>query len=117
MLLVRFAPDPAAAMRIGIAADDGVYDVSPKFASIAQVLARHPDGWNRELLPLGPIRRFERSKVRLGAPVDDGATVSLVGTNYKKHAEEAGLDVPQSPVIFQEPTTALVGPSDPLRTR
>jgi 2-keto-4-pentenoate hydratase/2-oxohepta-3-ene-1,7-dioic acid hydratase in catechol pathway len=114
MLLVKFSPLPTGPTRTGIAVDDAVYDVSSKYESIATFLSRHPDGWNKDLLPLDPFQRFPRGEVKLGPPVDDGASVFLVGANYKKHAEEAGLDVPQTPVIFQKPTTALLGPSDPI---
>lgn len=114
MLLVKFASVPSGPMRTGIAVDDVVYDVSSKYESIATFLSRHPDGWNKDILPLDPFLRFDRSEVKLGPPVDDGASVYLVGANYKKHAEEAGLDVPQTPVIFQKPTTALLGPTDPI---
>lgn len=114
MLLVKFSPVPSGPMRTGIAVDDVVYDVSSKYGSIAIFLSRHPDGWNKDILPLDPFLRFDRSEIKLGPPVDDGASVYLVGANYKKHAEEAGLDVPQTPVIFQKPTTALLGPTDPI---
>ena len=114
MLLVKFSSQPSGPMRTGIAVDDVVYDVSSKYGSIATFLLRHPDGWNKDTLPLEPFQRFDRTAVKLGPPVDDGASVYLVGANYKKHAEEAGLDVPQTPVIFQKPTTALLGPTDPI---
>lgn len=114
MLLVKFSTLPTGPTRTGIAVDDAVYDVSSKYESIATFLSRHPDGWNKDLLPLDAFQRFPRGEVKLGPPVDDGASVYLVGANYKKHAEEAGLEVPQTPVIFQKPTTALLGPSDPI---
>lgn len=114
MHLVRFSPEPQGSMRTGIAAEDLVYDVSSIYGSIANFLARHPDGWSKDTLPLDSFPRFNRGEVKLGPPVDDGASVYLVGANYKKHAEEAGLDVPQTPVIFQKPTTALLGPTDPI---
>jgi len=114
MLLVKFSPVPSGPMRTGIAVGEVVYDVSSKYGSIAAFLSRHPDGWSRDTLPLDSFERYERSAVELGPPVDDGASVYLVGANYKKHAQEAGLDVPQTPVIFQKPTTALVGPTGPI---
>lgn len=114
MLLVKFVTQQSGPMRTGIAVDNSVYDISSKYSSIADFLSHHPDGWNKDVLALDSFSRLKRSEVRLGAPVDDGASVYLVGANYKKHAEEAGLDVPQTPVIFQKPVTALVGPTDPI---
>lgn len=35
-----------------------------------------------------------------------------VGLNYKHHAEEANLQIPSNPVIFNKPADALAGPLD-----
>ena len=35
-----------------------------------------------------------------------------VGLNYKQHAEEANLQIPEHPTIFTKPSTALAGPLD-----
>jgi 2-keto-4-pentenoate hydratase/2-oxohepta-3-ene-1,7-dioic acid hydratase in catechol pathway len=37
-----------------------------------------------------------------------------VGLNYRDHAEEQGLQVPQEPVIFAKWPNALVGPGEPI---
>lgn len=37
--------------------------------------------------------------------------IVCVGLNYRKHAEEMGLDLPHEPVIFLKPPTALNGPN------
>jgi 2-keto-4-pentenoate hydratase/2-oxohepta-3-ene-1,7-dioic acid hydratase in catechol pathway len=37
-----------------------------------------------------------------------------IGLNYRKHAIEAGLQIPNEPVIFFKSTTAIVGPNDNL---
>src|SRR5919106_5130509 len=38
-----------------------------------------------------------------------------VGRNYAAHAEEWGLDVPEEPLLFLKPSTAVIGPGDPIR--
>ena len=35
-----------------------------------------------------------------------------IGLNYKKHAEEGGMELPPEPVIFFKATSAIVGPDD-----
>jgi 2-keto-4-pentenoate hydratase/2-oxohepta-3-ene-1,7-dioic acid hydratase in catechol pathway len=40
--------------------------------------------------------------------------IVCVGMNYRDHAEEAGLDVPERPVLFAKWPNALVGPGDPI---
>jgi 2-keto-4-pentenoate hydratase/2-oxohepta-3-ene-1,7-dioic acid hydratase in catechol pathway len=49
--------------------------------------------------------------VKLLAPCTPSKLVCL-GLNYRSHAEEGKLDVPQSPIIFIKPSTAVIGPED-----
>jgi acylpyruvate hydrolase len=114
-MLVRFSKDKASALRTGLLAGDRVHDIGARYPTIARFVAAHPDGWDAKTVDLAGTESHPAASVHLGPPVDDGASVYLVGANYKKHAEEAGLDVPASPVIFMKPTTALVGPHDPIQ--
>ncbi|CAA7266763.1 unnamed protein product [Cyclocybe aegerita] len=41
-------------------------------------------------------------------------TVRCVGINYVSHSEETGADVPEWPILFYKPFTALNTPSDPI---
>ena len=52
--------------------------------------------------------------VRLLAPVLPSKLV-CVGRNYAAHAAEWGLDVPKEPLLFLKPSTAVIGPDDPIR--
>jgi 2-keto-4-pentenoate hydratase/2-oxohepta-3-ene-1,7-dioic acid hydratase in catechol pathway len=52
--------------------------------------------------------------IRLLAPVLPSKLV-CVGRNYAAHAEEWGLDVPKEPMLFLKPSTAVIGPDDPIR--
>lgn len=51
--------------------------------------------------------------VRLLAPVFPTKVV-CVGKNYVDHASEMGSDVPELPVIFLKPSTAVIGPNAPV---
>ena len=51
--------------------------------------------------------------VLLLAPVLPSKLV-CVGRNYVAHAEEWGLDVPEEPLLFLKPSTAVIGPGDPI---
>ena len=46
----------------------------------------------------------------LGPPVPRPSKVFGIGMNYRAHAEEAGLEIPQSPVVFTKFPSCLVGP-------
>jgi 2-keto-4-pentenoate hydratase/2-oxohepta-3-ene-1,7-dioic acid hydratase in catechol pathway len=114
MQLVRFRRTGSGAYQPGLLAEGRVHDLSASHPSLSSFLAEHADGWSLRQLP-PKATSYPIAEVELGAPVDDGANVYLVGANYRKHALEAGLDVPKIPVIFQKPTTALVGPGQPIR--
>ena len=53
------------------------------------------------------------SAVRMLAPIIPSKVVA-VGRNYAEHAQEIGGDVPEEPVIFLKPSTAVIGPGDPI---
>jgi 2-keto-4-pentenoate hydratase/2-oxohepta-3-ene-1,7-dioic acid hydratase in catechol pathway len=114
MNLIRFNNHDGGAFKLGIALGDNVYDLSAQFGTIRAFLEAYAEGWNASSLNLDAFPALARNQVHVGPPVDDGASVYLVGANYKKHAEEAGLDVPATPVIFMKPTTALIGPDDAI---
>lgn len=52
-------------------------------------------------------------RVRLHAPVTPSKIV-CVGRNYAAHAAELGNAVPEEPLIFLKPPSALIGPNDPV---
>jgi 2-keto-4-pentenoate hydratase/2-oxohepta-3-ene-1,7-dioic acid hydratase in catechol pathway len=52
--------------------------------------------------------------VRLLAPILPSKLV-CVGKNYAAHAAEFGMTVPDEPLLFLKPSTAVIGPHDPIR--
>lgn len=52
----------------------------------------------------------EIDPARLGAPVPRPTQVFAIGLNYRDHAEEAGLPIPSSPMVFTKFPTCLAGP-------
>ncbi|HMM55904.1 MAG TPA: fumarylacetoacetate hydrolase family protein [Candidatus Desulfobacillus sp.] len=55
-----------------------------------------------------------KGRPRLGPPVAGISKIVGVGLNYRDHAKEAGLAVPQEPILFMKATTCLGGPDDPI---
>jgi 2-keto-4-pentenoate hydratase/2-oxohepta-3-ene-1,7-dioic acid hydratase in catechol pathway len=51
--------------------------------------------------------------LRLLAPCEPTKVVAI-GLNYRAHAAEAGLPVPDEPAMFLKPTTAVIGPGEPI---
>src|SRR6184192_4416177 len=50
--------------------------------------------------------------VRLGPPICRPSKIVCVGLNYRDHARESGMAVPEEPVLFFKATTAITGPND-----
>lgn len=51
---------------------------------------------------------------RIGSCVTRPGKFICVGLNYSDHAEESGMPVPDTPVLFMKATSALCGPNDPI---
>jgi 2-keto-4-pentenoate hydratase/2-oxohepta-3-ene-1,7-dioic acid hydratase in catechol pathway len=56
---------------------------------------------------------YPLADVRLLAPVLPSKVVA-VGKNYADHAREMGSEPPPEPVLFLKPSTAVVGPGEPI---
>jgi len=67
--------------------------------------------------PFGAFRRgrkkFPLKQVVLLAPVVPSKIVA-VGLNYRDHAQELNAPIPEEPILFLKPPTALIGPNDPI---
>jgi 2-keto-4-pentenoate hydratase/2-oxohepta-3-ene-1,7-dioic acid hydratase in catechol pathway len=59
-------------------------------------------------------QEYRLEDVRLLAPVLPRSKVVGIGRNYAAHAAELGHDVPDEPLMFLKPNTAVVGPNDPI---
>jgi 2-keto-4-pentenoate hydratase/2-oxohepta-3-ene-1,7-dioic acid hydratase in catechol pathway len=79
--------------------------------AVAELLG-HPFGIGDEAIRLTGSR-YPLADVRLLAPVLPSKVVAI-GRNYADHARELGNEVPDDPIIFLKPSTAVVGPRDPI---
>jgi 2-keto-4-pentenoate hydratase/2-oxohepta-3-ene-1,7-dioic acid hydratase in catechol pathway len=68
--------------------------------------------------PIGGLRftgnRAPVADVRLLAPVLPSKVIA-VGLNYPSVAELVGMQVPSEPLLSLKPSTAVIGPNDPIR--
>ena len=51
---------------------------------------------------------------RLGPCLDRVGKIVGVGLNYRSHANEADMDLPDEPLLFIKPSSAISGPRDPV---
>jgi 2-keto-4-pentenoate hydratase/2-oxohepta-3-ene-1,7-dioic acid hydratase in catechol pathway len=66
-------------------------------------------------LPWEPTdERFAPDAVRILAPVLPSKIVAI-GLNYRSHAEETGMKLPEEPMMFIKPTTSVIGPGDTIK--
>jgi 2-keto-4-pentenoate hydratase/2-oxohepta-3-ene-1,7-dioic acid hydratase in catechol pathway len=83
----------------------------PDGLMLAELLG-HPFGIGDESVRLTGSR-YPLADVRLLAPVLPSKVVAI-GRNYADHVREMGNEPPAEPVIFLKPSTAVIGPRDPI---
>lgn len=69
----------------------------------------HPNEYLEKALD----RRRRLGDIKLIAPVMPSKIIA-VGLNYKAHAAEFGKPLPEEPMIFMKPSTAVIGPDDAI---
>lgn len=63
-----------------------------------------------------PIRRGLRYALRdvdLLCPVEPSKAI-CIGLNYRNHAEEMNMQIPQEPVFFMKPSSSVIGSGDAI---
>jgi 2-keto-4-pentenoate hydratase/2-oxohepta-3-ene-1,7-dioic acid hydratase in catechol pathway len=51
---------------------------------------------------------------RLGPPVAGIGQIHAIGLNYREHARESGMKIPEEPILFTKATSCLSGPDDDI---
>ena len=91
------------------------YDLDEPFLPASRALlsrARSDPRFRAELVAAGAVVR--RSSVRLLAPVPRPRKVICIGLNYRDHAAESGLPIPERPLFFSKFPTSVIGPDDAI---
>jgi 2-keto-4-pentenoate hydratase/2-oxohepta-3-ene-1,7-dioic acid hydratase in catechol pathway len=65
-------------------------------------------------LASGTLIEVDLKAVRLGPPLTRPGTILCIGLNYIDHAKEAGMAIPDEPILFSKAASALSGPNDPI---
>ena len=61
----------------------------------------------------GKKTEVDAGKVKFLAPSLFSKAV-CIGLNYRDHAEEFGLPIPEKPIVFLKPSTSVIGPDDDI---
>jgi len=56
----------------------------------------------------------ELNRVKILAPVASPPKIICLGLNYRDHAAEQNREIPDEPIIFMKPRTAIIGPDEPI---
>ncbi len=108
MRAVRFRAAGRGEARIGRLEGDVVRDAGP---APAGGFVPSPDAWEALAKASGP--KHDVGDVRLLHPVVPPKLIGI-GLNYRDHAEESDLDIPDVPVVFAMWPSALVGHEEPI---
>ena len=57
---------------------------------------------------------YRLDQVELLAPIINPPKIICLGLNYRDHAAEQGAKIPDEPIIFMKPRTAIIGPNQPI---
>lgn len=60
------------------------------------------------------LPKINRSEVKVFATVPRPGKIICIGLNYRDHAEESGMAIPKSPIIFSKFGTCVIGPNDSI---
>jgi 2-keto-4-pentenoate hydratase/2-oxohepta-3-ene-1,7-dioic acid hydratase in catechol pathway len=63
-------------------------------------------------LAAGTLPILDDQDARVGAPIAAPTKIVCIGLNYRDHAAESGLPVPEEPVVFMKDPSTIVGPFD-----
>ncbi|WP_416970724.1 fumarylacetoacetate hydrolase family protein [Streptomyces sp. 4F14] len=66
-----------------------------------------------ERVAAGRVSRFAGE--RIGAPIARPHQILCIGLNYRDHAAESGMAVPDEPILFTKSPNTLIGPDDDVR--
>lgn len=112
-------------IRFGAAGKEqpGIQSASGKYLDCSSF----KEDWNEEFFTNNGLARLEEwleaneenlneipADSRLGSPIARPSKIICIGLNYRKHALESGMAVPEVPIIFMKATSSLCGPFDPI---
>ena len=112
MKLLRYG-EPGSERPGLLDAEGRIRDLSGYLTDIAGD-ALTPEGLGRiAALHLASLPPVEGSP-RLGAPLGLVPKFLGIGLNYRDHAAETGMPIPEVPIVFAKATSCICGPADPI---
>ena len=87
------------------------------FENLSAVAAGGSDALDRVLRwadapPGGAVH--DPAKASLAAPIPRPPKIICIGLNYRDHAEESKMAIPETPTVFSKYSTSVIGPGAPI---
>lgn len=60
------------------------------------------------------LKRLKRKQIKICPPIPRPNKIICIGLNYRDHADESGMAIPKSPIIFSKFATCIIGPNQPI---
>jgi 2-keto-4-pentenoate hydratase/2-oxohepta-3-ene-1,7-dioic acid hydratase in catechol pathway len=133
MILLTFRGETGGEWRLGVKTEQGVLDVAAALGALSSGDGQTPATMEallaggaaaREALAAlaeraagqadGATWLKEEAALQLGPPVSRPGKIICVGLNYRRHAAESGLAVPETPVLFSKFANAVAAPGEPI---
>ncbi len=112
MKLLRYGPNGAEKPGI-LDADGNIRDLSTVVDDISAGVLADGSLANLRGLDLNTLP-IVKGNPRIGPCVSGIGKFICIGLNYADHAAEAGMDLPDEPIIFAKATSAICGPNDDI---
>lgn len=113
-------------LRVGaIASEDGLYDLTsliaerPLSASEVNRCFDPESGFSegaRSMIANGTAPMIRRGSVEICPPVPRPGKIMCIGLNYRDHAMESGMALPESPIMFSKFSSCAIGPGEAIVT-
>lgn len=110
--------------RIGATVDgDQIADLTPSILplglSVSEILRCYDLATNFiepaiEAVDSGLLPLVDIGDVKIEAPVPRPGKIICIGLNYRNHAIESGMDIPNAPIVFSKFVTSVAASEDPI---
>jgi 2-keto-4-pentenoate hydratase/2-oxohepta-3-ene-1,7-dioic acid hydratase in catechol pathway len=112
MKLLRYGPPGKE--RPGLLDDNGqIRDLSGNVTDIAGEVLTSEGLARLRALDVAKLPTVDGSP-RLGAPIGRVPKFFGIGLNYRDHAAETGMPIPEAPIVFAKAASCVSGPDDPI---
>jgi len=101
--------------RIGVRIGNEVVDITHGDASLPKNMRQFLEGGQEALLKAHKQvescqNRLSLDHVKILAPISDPEKVICIGLNYRDHAAESKMPIPEEPLVFSKFPSSIIGP-------